>query len=103
VPRQTLTPSDDLARDDGILARLDVDIGDTGGAVMDEQFGEFVVAGAKPVEGAIIAAHAAINAVLAAEIGNLDHRAEKHFAAKMVIGGFGGALVKLLLGLAARL
>ena len=43
---------------------------------------------------AILPAHAAVSAVLAAKVGNFDHPAHKDFAAKALPGGRGGALVK---------
>jgi hypothetical protein len=41
--------------------------------MIDEQFGKLLMLRAKAMERAVVASHAAISAVLAAEIGNLNH------------------------------
>src|SRR3954467_13729315 len=68
----------DFPNGNGIFASLDVHIGDAGGAMMDEQFGELFVFGAKSAEGAIAAAHSAIGAIFAAIIGNFDNSADEN-------------------------
>jgi len=73
----------------GILAGLDIDVGDAGGAVVDEQVGQFIMIGAEAVEGAIIPAHAAIRAVFPAIIGDFNDGAEEDFTSESAGGGDG--------------
>ena len=57
-----------LAHHHRVFAALDIDVRDAGGTVMDEQFSNLFVAGAITMQGAIVAAHPAIGAILAAKI-----------------------------------
>ena len=77
-----------------VFARLDIDIGHAGRTMREEQFGELFVPGAVAMERAIVAAHAAVGAVLATEIGNLHDRADENFAAKLFLRDGLGAFVQ---------
>jgi len=69
---------DDFKNGDRVFAGLDVHIGEAGGAMMNEQFGELFVIGAETIECAVAAAHAAIGAIFAAIIGDFDDAADKN-------------------------
>lgn len=68
-------------------------VGNTGGAMLDEQFGDLVMLRAEAGETAVVAAHPAVSAVLAAEIGNLDDRTNKNLPAEMLPRRGSGAFV----------
>jgi hypothetical protein len=62
--------------------------------MLDEQFGDFFMLRAVAGEGAIIAAHAAIAAIFAAEIRNFDHGAHENLLAKCFPGRVGRTFVQ---------
>ena len=70
--------------------------------MVDEQIGKLVVTGAEAGELFVIAAHAAIGAVFAAEIGNFDDGANENASAKLFDGGAGRALMKRILSRAPQ-
>jgi hypothetical protein len=84
----------DFADGNRVFARLDVHIGDAGRAMMNQQFGELFVLGAITVQRAIVAAHPAIGAVLAAKIRDFNDRADENIPAEHVSRGGAGAFVK---------
>jgi len=90
----------DFAHGDGVFAGLDVQVGDAGGAMMDEQFGELFVLRAEAFERAIAAAHAAIGAVFATVIGNFDDSADENMVPKACSRCQRGFFMKCLLSLA---
>lgn len=69
--------------------------------MMDEQLGELIGFGAEAGEGTIVPAHAAVGAILPAEIGDLDHRADENAASEVADGGVGRKLVQVFLCVAA--
>jgi hypothetical protein len=73
---------DDFADGDGIFAGLNVHVRHAGRAMVDEQFRDLIVFGAKAFERAIAAAHSTIGAVFAAEIGNFDNPTHKNPTSK---------------------
>jgi hypothetical protein len=70
--------------------------------MMDEQFGQLLMAGAEALEAAITPAHAAISAILAAEIGNLDYRPDENLSAKACSRQSGSPFMQFLLRGAPR-
>ena len=74
APQRFDERQDHLAHHHRVFAGLDVHVGDARGTMMDEQFGEFIVPRAEARQPAIVAAHAAIDAVLAAKVGDFHHR-----------------------------
>ena len=86
-----------LARGDRVFARLDVDVGNALGAMIDQSLRELIMAGAEAGEVAIIAAHAAVGAIFAAEIGYLDDGADENAASELFDGNAGRAFVKRVL------
>ena len=83
----------DFAHCNGILACLDIDVGDTFWPVMDEELGELIVVSAEPGEVLVFAAHAAVSAIFPAKIGYLNDAAQKNAAPKFFGSGMGGAFV----------
>ena len=70
--------------------------------MVDEQFRQLIEPGAVPGQIAVITPHAAIGAIFAAEIRNLNNTAQKNLAPEFFSGGAGGALMEGELGLATR-
>jgi hypothetical protein len=70
--------------------------------MVNQQFSEVIVTGTKRARGCIIPAHAAVMAILAAEIGNFDHSTEKNRAAKIVNRRFRCSAMQALLCLSAN-
>jgi len=64
----------------------------------DQQLGHLVEPRAVAGQIAMAAAHAAVGTILPAEIGDLDHRAQKNLASKPFDGNARSAFVKGLLG-----
>ena len=71
-----------FARRHRVLAGLDVHVRHGRRALVDEQFGDFVVLGAGAFERTVVAPHPAIGAVFPAKIGDFHHAAHKHLAAE---------------------
>jgi hypothetical protein len=69
--------------------------------MVQEQLGELIGPGPETFERAILAAHAAVVAILTAEIGNLHDSAKKNAMTEPRFGGSGGAGVKSVLGLSS--
>lgn len=70
---------------------------------MDEEFGEFVFIGAEPVEGAVVPAHAAVDAILAAKVGDLDHAANENLVTKHLAPCLTGFFVQQRFGAPTRM
>src|SRR5690606_5822629 len=79
------------------FASLEIDLGNTGWPLIDQKVGEFVDFGAEPVQPAVVPAHAAINAVLAAVIGNFNDPPNEGFPAELLPSNGCGGLMELLL------
>ena len=62
--------------------------------MFDEQFGDLFILRAVAGEVAIIAAHATVAAIFAAEIRNFDHGAHENFFAKLTSCRGGSAFVQ---------
>lgn len=60
---------------------------------MNDQFRDFIELGAKTIQTPVIAPHAAIMAILAAKIGNLNDSADEDMPAEAGLGGLKGALM----------
>lgn len=84
----------EFARGDRVFAGLKIDVGDAGGEVIQEEISEFVELGAVAFEVAIGAAHSAVMAVLAADVGKFDDGTDEDFAAEMFACGGSGAIVQ---------
>jgi hypothetical protein len=67
---------------------------------MHEQFGEFIMPRAEAGQVAVLASHAAIDAILAAVIGNLHHSTQKHLSSKLGLGGLSRARMERRLNVA---
>ena len=89
---------DDFKNGDRVFAGLDVDVRNARGPVLDQHLGKLLVMRAKTLQGAVVAAHPAVGAVFAAEVGNLDHGPHKDLAVELFAGGFGGAAMQCGLG-----
>ena len=86
----------DFADGNRVFARLDVNIRDAGGTMVDEEIGELLVFGAKTGEIAVTTAHTAIGTIFAAIVGNLDYSTDKNILAEATTGRGGSAMVKFL-------
>ena len=86
-----------------VFAGLDVHVRHAGRAVMDEQFGDLFVLCAVAGQVAVVAAHAAVGAVFAAEIGNFHDGAHENLLAEFLPGRGGRVFVPGTLGGTARL
>jgi hypothetical protein len=84
----------DVLNGEGVFAGLEADVGDALGSAMDEELGEVVDGGAVALEVSIRAAHAAITAILAAEVGDFDHAAYEDLLAEAGEGGRSGGFVE---------
>ena len=88
----------DFANGNRVFARLDINVSDAGRAMMNDEFGELIVMGAKAAEITVAASHAAVMTILAAIIGNLDYCADENFFPETVARGLRSPLMKFLLG-----
>jgi hypothetical protein len=70
--------------------------------VVNEHFRELVVPRTEAFQFVIVAAHSAVGAIFAAEIGNLNDGAHENMRAKILARRDGGALMKLQLFRAAQ-
>src|SRR5438067_7620823 len=77
-----------------IFARLDVQIGHACWPVMDKEFRKVVQTRAVTVQRLVLPAHAAVEAVFAAKIGNFDYPAKKNPPSEVAPNCFRGALVQ---------
>jgi hypothetical protein len=88
---------DNFTHRDRIFSGLDIEICNAGGAMVDQQIGKVVQASPKSVQTPIVPAHAAVNAVLAAEIGEFDDTPHEDTGAEMGFGCFSRSTVKFFL------
>src|SRR5688572_29563415 len=70
--------------------------------MVNEQLGDLIVLRAEPAERIVLAAHAAVDAVFPAKIGNLDHSPDEDLPPKSSFGGLDSASIKFFLSFAAR-
>ena len=91
----------DLANDNRVFACLEIDIGDAGGSMVDQQFRQLIEPGAVSGQTAVVTPHAAVGAIFAAKIGDLDYRSNKHLAPERFDGDARSAFVKGMLSLVA--
>ena len=89
---------DDLTHCKGVFTGLDVNIRDTGRTFMNKEFGQLFIASPEAGKRAVVATHAAIGTVLAAEVRYFHDAADKHLAVEFAPGGFRSALVEIDLG-----
>jgi hypothetical protein len=62
---------------------LEIHIRHALGPMMDEQFGDLIVVGAKTRQGLVLAAHPAVEAVLTAIVGKFDHSPDEDMPSKL--------------------
>ena len=84
----------EFAGGDRVFAGLEIDVGNAGRKVIEEEVGEFVEFGAIAFEVAVGAAHSAVMAVFAADVGKFDNGADEDFTAEKFACGGGGAIVQ---------
>ena len=82
---------------------MNINVGDTFWPVMDEQFGELIVVCAEPGEVLIFAAHAAVSAIFATEVGDFDDGANENALTEPGMCRLGGFVMKYPLRLPPNL